>query len=316
MIQLRRLAYVALGIAFAQIVFGAIVRISGSGLGCGDNWPKCNGAWIPSFTGSEVVIEVSHRYGALAISITVLALAVLAFLRRDEPGIGGKGGVLRSAIAAMVLVVLAALLGAVTVIMELPPAAVVLHLTLATLLLVALAATAVRAGAFNSFSITPGMSARTARGALAAAIIALVVVVLGGLTANIPGGLSACRGFPHCAIGMESGPGLHVHLTHRVLAILLVLHTLGLVIGITRRNETSALRTASRVALSLLVVQVVIAVMLVSMVPTPALRSLHQAVGTAAFLSLAVLALLARRGRVAKDPAAATREPELAGGLP
>ena len=317
MIQLRRLGYVALAIAFAQIVFGAIVRISGSGLGCGDNWPKCNGAWIPSFTGSEVIIEVSHRYGALAISLAVLALVVVAFLRRDEPGVAGKGGALRSAVAAIVLVVLAAVLGAVTVKMELPPQVVVLHLTLAMLLLIAIAATVVRAGGFHSASITPGSSSRTPRGALAAVIVALIVVALGGLTANIPGGLSACRGFPHCAMGMESGPGLHVHLTHRVLAILLLFHTIGLVIGITRRQEPSALRTASRVALTLLVVQVVIAVMLVSLLPTPALRSLHQAFGTAAFLSLAVLALLARRGRVAvAERSEATRSPELAGRLP
>jgi heme a synthase len=317
MTSLRRLGYVALAIAFAQIVFGAIVRISGSGLGCGDHWPKCNGAWIPHFTGSEVIIEVSHRYGALAVSLAVLALAVLAFAKRDQPGVGGRGGALRSAVAAIVLIVLAAVLGAVTVKLELPPQAVVLHLTLAMLLLIAIAATVVRAGGFNSASITPGSSARTARGALAAMIIALVVVALGGLTANIPGGLSACRGFPHCAMGMESGPGLHVHLTHRVLAILLLFHTIGLVIGITRRQELSALRTASRVALTVLLAQVSLGVMLVSLLPTPALRSLHQAVGTGAFLSLVVLALLARRGRVAPaEPPAEARAPQLAGGLP
>ena len=39
----RRLAYLALFLAYAQIVFGAIVRITDSGMGCGDHWPKCNG---------------------------------------------------------------------------------------------------------------------------------------------------------------------------------------------------------------------------------------------------------------------------------
>ena len=39
----RRAAYIALFVALVHIVFGAIVRISGSGMGCGDNWPKCYG---------------------------------------------------------------------------------------------------------------------------------------------------------------------------------------------------------------------------------------------------------------------------------
>ena len=43
--SIRRLSYAALVIAFAQIVFGAIVRISGSGWGCGEHWPKCDGRW-------------------------------------------------------------------------------------------------------------------------------------------------------------------------------------------------------------------------------------------------------------------------------
>ena len=50
MIRVRRLAYVALVVAFGHIVFGAIVRISGSGMGCGENWPKCYGRWFPPLT--------------------------------------------------------------------------------------------------------------------------------------------------------------------------------------------------------------------------------------------------------------------------
>ena len=45
----RRAAYTSLGVALLHIVFGAIVRISGSGMGCGENWPKCYGYWFPPF---------------------------------------------------------------------------------------------------------------------------------------------------------------------------------------------------------------------------------------------------------------------------
>jgi heme a synthase len=39
----RRLSVAALVVACLHLIFGAIVRISGSGMGCGDNWPKCYG---------------------------------------------------------------------------------------------------------------------------------------------------------------------------------------------------------------------------------------------------------------------------------
>jgi heme A synthase len=40
MSSLRRLSYVAFFVACAHLVFGAIVRITGSGMGCGHHWPK------------------------------------------------------------------------------------------------------------------------------------------------------------------------------------------------------------------------------------------------------------------------------------
>ena len=67
----RRLSIVALVVACLQLVFGAIVRISGSGMGCGDNWPKCYGYWFPPFSRPDLVVEVSHRYLASILLITV-----------------------------------------------------------------------------------------------------------------------------------------------------------------------------------------------------------------------------------------------------
>ena len=69
---LRRLAYLALVLGFAQVVFGAVVRITGSGMGCGDNWPDCLGSLTPVNTSPGLLIEISHRYGALALSLVGL----------------------------------------------------------------------------------------------------------------------------------------------------------------------------------------------------------------------------------------------------
>src|SRR3712207_5329965 len=107
MTTLRRLAYAALGVAFLHVVFGAIVRISGSGMGCGDHWPKCYGYWFPPFSRPDLVIEVLHRYFAATLITVVLALLGVAVARRRTPGVGGTGGVVRAAALAFGLVTLA-----------------------------------------------------------------------------------------------------------------------------------------------------------------------------------------------------------------
>ena len=309
---LRRLAYLALAASFLQIVWGAIVRISGSGMGCGDDWPVCNGEWIPPIIGRELVIELSHRLGALLVTVAIGALLFVAFRRRREPGVGGPGGVLRPTIAAAVLVVITALFGAVTVKLGLSPHIVVGHLGLALALVGVLVAAVVRAGGFGVAGTPPGSaSKRAARAAVAGSVLTVLVLWMGGLTANLPGAAMACRGFPFCTQAMLSGGILHAHLTHRVLAFLLALHILGLVIAYTRRSEAKPLRQLSRAALGLVVVQLAIAALLVTLPPGAHARSMHQAVGTAIWVTMIALALVARRLSV-REPAAAPDVPESA----
>jgi cytochrome c oxidase assembly protein subunit 15 len=91
------MAYSTLGLAYALIVFGAIVRISGSGMGCGDHWPRCYGSWFPPLDQPTLVIEWTHRLLAAITVAMVAALVLLALRRRSEAGVGGRGGVLRAA---------------------------------------------------------------------------------------------------------------------------------------------------------------------------------------------------------------------------
>src|SRR5512143_4042956 len=114
MTLLRRMSWLSLVLGLGHIVFGAIVRISGSGMGCGDHWPKCQGHWFPPLDRTDLIIEVTHRYIAATLSIAILALLAVALLRRAVPGVGGRGGVLRSALLAAALVLAAAIFGAVT----------------------------------------------------------------------------------------------------------------------------------------------------------------------------------------------------------
>jgi heme A synthase len=292
----RRLAYLALVLAYAQIVFGAIVRITDSGMGCGDHWPKCNGLWFPPLDNTELVIEITHRWIAAGLFVAILALLALAYIHRRQPGVGGRGGVLSMAAVAALLWIAPAILGAITVWLELPPLIVVVHLALALGLLAVLAVTVVRAGGFGAASLQPGaVTPRATRAAFAAATLAFVVVIMGGFTANVPGAAPACQGFPLCnGRVITEGAAQTIHWIHRLFAFLLTLHVLGMAVGSRKRGEPT-----TRAAIALLVIigaQIVIAAILVSTHLPPALQSLHQAVGTLVWLSAVVLAGLSAQG--------------------
>jgi cytochrome c oxidase assembly protein subunit 15 len=288
----RRLAYLAILIGFAQVVFGAIVRITGSGLGCGDNWPDCYGSFTPNHGAPTLLVEISHRYGAAALSIAIIVLAAISWSKRAEPGVSGRGGPLRPALLAVLLVIVAAIFGAVTVKMALNPFVVVTHLAIAMSLLAVLAVAAVRAGGFGGAAI-PGRYARTFRSGRAAAGLTFLALVFGALTANTPSAAVSCQGFPWCRSVVAGGAPLYIQITHRIIALLLLGHLIGLAIGVRKRGEARPVRTAGGSALGLVILQILIAAAMVEMHLPPGLRSLHQAVGTALWITVVTLASLA-----------------------
>lgn len=300
MVTIRRLGYLALVIGFAQVVFGAIVRITGSGMGCGDHWPDCYGSFTPAHSGPSLLVEISHRYGAGALTLAIIALVVAAWLKHNEPGVSGPGGVLRPSLLAILLVIVAALFGAVTVKMALNPLVVVTHLAIAMPLLAVLVIVVVRAGGFGAGTV-PARYARTMRSAAAAAGLTFLILVFGALTANTPGAAVACLGFPWCKEITESGAPLYIQVAHRILAFLLVGHLIGIVIGVRKRGETRAVRSAAWTALGIVILQILVAAAMVDMHFAPTLRSLHQAVGTALWISVVTLAALAAGTRGTGD---------------
>jgi len=288
----RGLAYVALLIGFAQVVFGAIVRITGSGLGCGDSWPDCYGSFTPAHNAPTLLVEISHRYGAAALSIAIVLLAVAAIMKRREPGVSGKRGPLRSSLLAVLLVVVAALFGAITVKMALNPWVVVTHLAIAMALLAVLVVTAARAGGFGIGAI-PASYPRTFRSARAAAGLTFLALVFGALTANTPSAAVACQGFPWCRSVAATGTPLYIQITHRIIALLLLGHLIGVTIGVRKRGEARPVRTAAGMALALVILQILVAAAMVEMHLPPELRSLHQAVGTLLWICVIALGALA-----------------------
>ena len=291
---MKPLAYASLALAYLQAVLGAVVRITGSGMGCGDHWPRCHGYWFPPLDRADLIIEVTHRYVAATLTLAVLALLFTAWRGREAEGVAGRGGVLRPAAAAALLVVAAALLGAVTVKLELHAAAVVIHLALAMGLIAALALAAVRAATLSGGAIG-ATSSRTRGGSTAAAVMAFFAVIMGGATANIAGAAVSCIGFPHCREVTSGGAPLFAQVSHRVLAFLVLFHLLGMLFALRKRAEPAATRLWAKIAFGTALAQILVAAAMVEMGLPLHLRVLHQALGTMVWLVVFAFAAVARR---------------------
>ena len=112
--RFAKFAWFVLGLNLLVIVWGAFVRATGSGAGCGSNWPLCNGEVIPQAPAIETIIEFSHRISsglALIAVVVLLAWAFRAYPRKHPVRLG--------ALLSMILMILEALIGAGLVLLEL-----------------------------------------------------------------------------------------------------------------------------------------------------------------------------------------------------
>jgi cytochrome c oxidase assembly protein subunit 15/protoheme IX farnesyltransferase len=75
----ERFAWGVLAVAVLVIVWGAVVRATGSGAGCGQHWPLCNGEVIPLAPTIATIIEFGHRVSSGLILILTVALVAAAF---------------------------------------------------------------------------------------------------------------------------------------------------------------------------------------------------------------------------------------------
>ncbi len=294
----RLLAYITSGFAYLLIVLGGVVRITGSGMGCGNDWPLCNGRIIPPLGDTATLIEWSHRVVAGGLSALVVAVAVLAYLRRNETP-GPRGTPLPLALWAVGLLIIQVLLGAVTVWLELPPSAVILHLGTAMAMLAVLMMVGLRAGA-----VVPRepRDAKMWRASLAALGLGGVAVLLGGVTANT-GAAGACLGFPLCSGELwpsGSGGGLgHIHWFHRLVAYALTLHLIGMVARVRKRTAPAAVQRWVMIACGVTLLQIVVGAGMMLSVLQPHWRATHVAAGTAVWMVLVVLVWETWPGRTA-----------------
>jgi len=182
---LRRFSWGVLAYFVAVILWGTLVRATGSGAGCGDHWPLCNGTVMQHSPRVDTMIEFTHRLTSGLSLISVLALLVWTYRMTV------KGHLARAAAAAAVgFTLVEAILGALLVKLGLTAQSqsplrapyLALHLANTLLLLAALTLTA------HLLSRHAGYLRNRIRlvapfGAIAGVVVVMVVGVTGSLAA-------------------------------------------------------------------------------------------------------------------------------------
>jgi cytochrome c oxidase assembly protein subunit 15 len=171
----RQIAVVALAALAVIIVTGAAVRLTGSGLGC-DDWPNCSSERLIDVSSKHAAIEQINRLFTGVVAVAVIAAVLGAYRRRPR-----RADLVVLAWMLVVGVVANAVLGGVSVLVDLHPLAVQGHMLLSMALIVAGVALVRRAGEPDGVPRVTVVSLPTARLVRLQFAIACVAIFTGTL---------------------------------------------------------------------------------------------------------------------------------------
>jgi cytochrome c oxidase assembly protein subunit 15 len=109
----RKLAWATLASTIFVILWGAFVRATGSGAGCGSHWPTCNGEVVPRVPSVATAIELTHR-ATSGLLMLVTGVMVVAAFKAFPKGHAAR----RASVVAAAFLVIEALIGAGLVLLE------------------------------------------------------------------------------------------------------------------------------------------------------------------------------------------------------
>lgn len=273
-----RFAQVTLAANFLVILWGALVRATGSGAGCGNHWPLCNGEVIPPSPTVHTLIELTHRITSGLALVLVVALVLLT-RRRFTAGHWAR----RGAVASLILMLVEAGIGAGLVKFELVAHNASLarafslgaHLINTQLLLAAIFLTG--RWAAGREAPAPGAAGRRSWWPVVA-LGALLVVGMSGAIASLGDTLFPARSL---AEGMAQDRDATAHILvrlrvwHPLLALLAGSFVIALAAAIGRWHADPRLARASRVVAGMVLVQWMIGVLALVMLVPMALQLLH-----------------------------------------
>jgi cytochrome c oxidase assembly protein subunit 15 len=311
--RFARYAWTVLAFNVGVVLWGAFVRASGAGAGCGRHWPRCNGVVIPHSPSAATLIEFTHRATSGIALVSVVALLWMA-LRRFPRG----HAVRRGAVASMVLILTEAGVGAGLVLLRLvagnssPARAgwMAVHLTNTFLLLAALALTA--------WWASGGRSVRVRGQGLAGllAIAPLVLVILVGVT----GAITALGDtlFPKGSVGLSEGEHFleRLRIVHPLLAIATALFAIAAAARLRTLRPGRTTERLSYAASMLLAIQLAVGALNVALLAPTGMQIIHLLMADAVWITLVLLAASAlgvEDAPAAAVPADAQRRSEPAG---
>lgn len=261
--RFARFAWAILAYNLLVVMWGAFVRATGSGAGCGSHWPLCNGEVVPRAESVETMIEFSHRLTSGLDGFLVLGMTIWAWRAFPRPH-----RVRKAAFVALVFLIFEALIGAGLVRFELVADNASLtrawvmgaHLVNTFFLLAALALTA------HWSSGNPGLAwSHNRRTAVVAGggVLALLIVGLSGAVAALGDTLFPAESFA-AGLAMDLSPTAHILVRLRVFHPFIAIGGAAIVgfgaFALARWRPSPAVHKMSRIFFGLYVAQLVLGV--------------------------------------------------------
>ncbi len=310
MTRLARFAWLVLGWNLVVILWGAFVRATGSGAGCGAHWPLCNGEVLPRSPATATLIEFVHRSTSGTALLFVVALALWVF--RERPS-GHPAR--RAATASVVFILGEAAVGAALVLFRLVAEDesvaralfMAVHLVNTFLLLASLALVADLAAKEATRSEFPSRDGWV-----------LGLGLLGLLVVGVSGALAALGDTLSPASSLFSGFAQDLSASTRVLVRLRMLHPLLALAGsllvtlaaarMLQRSEAPTTRRVAWVVLAVVSLQLLAGLANVILLAPVWMQLVHLLLADLLWIALVLLAArslaLRRPGRVRGRPQA------------
>ena len=280
-----RLAWTVLAWNVVVVLWGAYVRASGSGAGCGSHWPRCNGRVIPRAPSAETLIELTHRATSGVALLLVAAMLVLAFRRYPR-----RHPVRLGAVLSGILIITEALVGAGLVLLELVADNaslaraywMAIHLANTFLLLGALTLTAWWASGGAPLRLR---GQGTAGALMLTAVAATVLVaVMGSITAL------GDTLFPKTSVGLDLSPAAHflerLRVVHPAAAIATGLFVVASAAAVRRLRPDETTGRLSRALAGLFGLQVLAGVLNVALLAPIWMQIVHLLLADALWITL------------------------------
>ena len=310
-----RFAWALLAYNVPVILWGAYVRISFSGDGCGAHWPFCSGQVLPPHMATSMAIEFAHRMTTVLDSIGTIALCAWSFLAFPR-----RHAVRFYAALSLIFLLVEALLGAGLVLLryvahdQSAGRAVYLsaHLTNTMLLLGALTITARLAGSGRLIAGFTHLSPK-----LWGALLVTVFVSITGAVTALGDTL-----FPASSLtaGLQqdwastSSLLLRLRVVHPAIAIAGAAYLIWVAIAFMRQDDEPEARSAGARVLSVTLFQVAVGAINVTLLAPVWIQLFHLLMADVLWIVVVLMAMEATgQGRISGDSEAG-RAPELVAG--